>query len=196
MLAQRVWTMDGPPTTGAGVMIGDAAFMGDSFLEWPFWIAVGLGMIAWLILARSSLVNGGDMERSDRVPQLYGYTVCLIAIVVMLVNVSSIVNRSFTLANPLVSNGPFGWSGATFSSFDAYKATVMFSSGPPTAGASTAPKPTDAELRTQFEALRADQIARNRLDARRELTERILMLLLSAALFAWHWRWVRRERVA
>ena len=186
--------MDGPPAMGGGIMSGDAAFTG-GFLEWPFWIAVGLGIVVWLILARSSLVNGGDMERSDRVPQLYGYTVCLIAIVVMLVNVSSIVNRSFTLANPLVSSSPYGW-GVTYSSFDAYKATVMFSAGPPTAGASTAPKPTDAELRTQFDALRADQIARNRLDARRELTESILMLLLSAALFAWHWRWVRRERVA
>lgn len=187
--------MDGPPGMGAGFTTGDAAFTG-SVLAWPFWIAVGLGMVVWLILARSSLVNGGDMERSDRVPQLYGYTVCLIAIVVMLVNVSSIVNRSFTLANPLASSSQFGWSGVAYSSFDAYKATVMFSAGPPTAGAATAPKPSDAELRTQFEALRADQIVRNRLDARRELTESILMFLLSAALFAWHWRWVRRERVA
>jgi hypothetical protein len=58
------------------------------------------------------------------------------------------------------------------------------------------PKPTDAELRTQFDALRADAITRNRLEARRELTESILMFVLAAALFAWHWRWVRRERLA
>jgi hypothetical protein len=28
------------------------------------------------------------------------------------------------------------------------------------------------------------------------MTQSILMLVIAAALFAWHWRWVRRERAA
>lgn len=189
--AQRIWTMDGPAPTGYGVMTG-------GLFEWPIWIAVGLGVVAWVALARSSLVHGGDMERSDRVPQLYGYSVCLIAIVVMLVNVSSIVNRSFTLADPLAGDYRYGWGGGVLTSFEAYKATVDRAEGPvpATVAASNAPKPTDAELRAQFEALRADRIARGRLEARRDMTESVLMLFLAAALFAWHWRWVRRERLA
>ena len=137
------------------------------------------------------------MERSDRVPQLYGYSVCLIAIVVMLVNVSSLVNQSFTLSNPLASDR-YGWGGAVLTSFETYRATMSRMESPafPTAAASNAPKLTDAELRAQYEALRADQIARARLEARRDMTNSILMLAIAAALFAWHWRWVRRERVA
>jgi len=117
MLAQRIWTMDGPP--GYGV--------------------------------QSDVV----MERSDRVPQLYGYSVCLIAIVVMLVNFSSIVNRSFTLSDPLAGNGMYGWGGAVLTSFEAYKATANRADGPfaATAAASNAPKPTDAELRARRERL-------------------------------------------
>lgn len=178
---------------GYGVMTGGSF---GSF-AWLFWIAVGLGVVVWVVLARSSLVHGGDMERSDRVPQLYGYSVCLIAIVVMLVNVSSLVNQSFTLSNPLAADR-FGWGGAVLTSYETYKATMsrMESPFPATAAASNAPKPTDAELRAQYEALRADQIVRARLEARREMTNSILMLALAAALFAWHWRWVRRERIA
>jgi hypothetical protein len=170
-------------------------FLGPS-LGWLPWVAlVVVGLIAWIALARSSLVHGGEMERSDRVPQLYGYSVCLIAIVVMLVNVSSIVNTTFTLSDPLASNAAFGWGGAILTSFEAYKATmdrapmVM----PSTSAEVTAPKLTDAELRARYEALRADHMARTRLDARRDITESILMLLIAAALFAWHWRWVRRS---
>jgi type IV secretory pathway TrbD component len=193
-LAQRILTMDGPPT-GDGVVSGIVT--SDGVFGGLFWIAIGLGVVLWVVLARSSLVHGGDMERSDRVPQLYGYSVCLIAIVVMLVNVSSIVNQSFTLSNPLAGDR-YGWGGVVLTSFEAYKATVDRANGPypPTAAASNAPKPTDAELRAQFEALRADQIARGRLESRREMTNSVLMLLLAGALFTWHWRWVRRERLA
>ena len=189
-MTQRIWTMDGPAPMGYGVMSGGS-------FSWLFWIAVGLGVVVWVVLARSSLVHGGDMERSDRVPQLYGYSVCLIAIVVMLVNVSSLVNQSFTLSNPLAADR-YGWGGAVLTSFEAYKATMNRMDGPAvaTAAASNAPKPTDAELRAQFEALRADQIVRARLEARRDMTNSVLMLVLAAALFAWHWRWVRRERAA
>lgn len=189
-MSRRIWMMD-----GAGIS-GDAAFTG-GIISGLFWVAVGLGVVLWVVLARSSLVHGGEMERSDRVPQLYGYTVCLIALVVMLTNVSSIVNRSFTLSDPLAGDNTYGW-GAVLTSFEAYKATVgrMDAMGPPGSTASSAPKPTDAELRAQFEALRSDRIARSRLDARRDMTNSILMLLVAGALFVWHWRWVRRERLA
>ena len=164
---------------------------------WGAALAVGLGL--WLLLARSSLVRGGSMERPERVPQLYGYAVCLIGIVVMLVTVGSIVDKVFTLADPLTSTGRYGWvGGASLTSFESYKATyervmppVPMVEGRP----AERPRPTDAELRAQYQALRADQIARARHDARRELTGSALMFLLAAALFWWHWRWVRGAEV-
>ncbi|MFL5617984.1 MAG: hypothetical protein ACJ79A_06250 [Gemmatimonadaceae bacterium] len=182
----------------------DVIISGDSPIGWGFmfdnalspllWLAfLIIGIIAWVALARSSLVHGGEMERSDRVPQLYGYSVCLIAIVVMLVNVASLVNTAFTLSDPLASNR-FGWGGAVLTSFEAYKATM--DQGRPTMasapGTSPPPPPTDAELRARYEALRTDQIARSKLEARREMTNSVILLIISAALFAWHWRWVRR----
>jgi hypothetical protein len=176
---------------------GDLAFGGGLLsLGWIAWIVVILvGLVVWVGLARSSLVQGGQMERSDRVPQLYGYSVCLIALVVMLVNVSTIIDRVFTLSDPLSGGDRFGWGGgAVLSSFEAYKATMDRGVyRPPGADAAPAePKPTDAELRARFEALRADQIARSRNDARRDLTSGVLMILVAGALFLWHWRWLRR----
>ena len=165
----------------------------------PWTLIIVLGIVVWVALARSSLVHGGQMERSDRVPQLYGYSICLIAIVVMLANVGAIIDRIFTLSDPLSGADRYGWNGGVvFSSFEAYKAT-MDRANFPTPGANAAPsqpKLSDAELRARFEALRADQIARSRNDARRDLTSSLLLLLISGALFLWHWRWLRRSTAA
>ena len=57
-----------------------------------FSIVAGLILItAWIILASSRLVQGGVVERPERVPQLYGYAVCLIALIWALVSTVSII---------------------------------------------------------------------------------------------------------
>jgi hypothetical protein len=45
-------------------------------------------------------------EKPNRIPQIYGYTVCLIAVVAFLISINGIVDASFTLANPM--HGPYG----------------------------------------------------------------------------------------
>ncbi len=156
----------------------------------PLLICVGL----WLLLARSSLVRGGSMERPERVPQLYGYTVCLVAIVVMLASVSNIVEQSFTIADPITSESAFPWSEPSLTSFEAYKATrnVTFPGAiNNNQEAAQRSEPSESELRTRYEALRADRVRTVRRHAQRALTSSGLLFLVAAALFWWHWRWVR-----
>ena len=42
-----------------------------------------------------------------------------------------------------------------------------------------------------FETLRAGALRRVRFEARRELTQSAVLLLLAVTLFWWHWRWAR-----
>jgi hypothetical protein len=166
---------------------------------WGIAALIGFGL--WLLLARSRLVRGGEMERTERVPQLYGYSVCLIAIVVGLVSLGTIVNKSFTLANPLRSVGnEYGWSGsASLTSFEAYQATYdrgVTIPVPPVGGEAKRPEPlSNEQLRARYDVLRADQISRARFDAMRELTGSAILLLVSAGLFVGHWRWVKGAEV-
>lgn len=56
-------------------------------------------------------------------------------------------------------------------------------------------EPSESELRARYEALRIDQVKHVRHDAQRKLTESGLLLLIAAALFWWHWRWVRGSQM-
>ena len=165
------------------------------FAGFFFWFIFVLALATWILLAASRFVHGGAVERPERVAQLYGYTVCLIAIVMALTSILAIVDASFDRAAPeLAETGDWGWQEPSVSSFEAYRATLdraqQFRTG------SDAPKPDtvpEVELRRRFDALRADRIERVRFKARRSLVTNTLTLVLAAGLFAWHWRWVRRR---
>jgi hypothetical protein len=157
-------------------------------------IAAVVLVAAWVILAGSRFTQGGVVERPDRVPQLYGYTVCLIALVWALVSITSIVETTVSLSAPeLRGSSEFTWE-PSVSSFEAFRATYdrarQMSGGPNDARPDSVP---EAELRRRYEGLRADRIQRTQFEAKRSLVVSALSLLFAVALFAFHWRWLKRS---
>ena len=139
-------------------------------------------------------------DRPSRVQQFYGYAVCLIAIVTLLIALSNLVDAAFDRANPLqAAAGRYGYPDASLTSFEAFRATQPGQqppdrSGPGVDPASSAPRAdtlTTSELRARYEALRADRVARVSFEATRKLVGSALLMLLALGLFVWHWRWLR-----
>lgn len=167
----------------------DVAFSSPAPLYWIPLLLLGIPLLLWLGLA-STLARRDAVDRPNRIAQWYGYSVCLVAVVVLLVSSSSIVNSLFTLANPMHGGMEYG---PALTSFEAYRATWQradFEPVPP--GAQRRAAPTDAELRARYEALRADRVERNRYEAQRSLVSAGLLTLLALALFVFHWRWLQR----
>lgn len=132
------------------------------------------------------------MEKTSKVPQVYGYTVCVIAVVTFLICATVIVNNVFDLANPIQAG--YG-AESSLSSFDAYKATYQKDqrSGPLAAAAEPRPDTlSQATLRARYEAVRADRIARVRFQSWKALATSGLLLVISVVLFVVHWRWMRK----
>jgi len=160
-----------------------------------FGIIAGVILVAaWVILAGSRFIQGGVVERPERVPQLYGYTVCLIALMWAVISVISIVENALSLSAPeLRASSEYPWE-PSVTSFEAFRTTYdrtrQFSAPDPTqAKLDSVP---EAELRRRYEGLRADRIHRARYEARRDLIVASLSLLIAAGLFTFHWRWLRR----
>jgi hypothetical protein len=109
--------------------------------------ALVAGTLAWAVVGNHYFLEGETMERpATSIAQLYGYTICLIAVIIFLVSVHSIAEAVLTLGNPLASEFP---GGASLSSFEAYKATYNepnfpYASQSPAHGQTA---PTDAELK-------------------------------------------------
>ncbi|MDP9177923.1 MAG: hypothetical protein M3O61_09610 [Gemmatimonadota bacterium] len=137
------------------------------------------------------------MERTNRIAQIYGYAVCLVAIIAVLISVTQIVNAAFNLVSPLRAEG-YG-RGGPLTSYTAYKREQLQRVNAPdrtragvTAGDSVA-VPTDAEIRQMFEDERLEQIGNVRFRAMRTLVTSTLLIIIASGLFFMHWRWLRRE---
>lgn len=130
------------------------------------------------------------MDKPNRIAQIYGYTVCLVALIVALISLTAIVNAMFERANPLQANR-FG--GVALTSFDAYKATRSRDPMPSDPNEATRRDTIpDAVLRQRYDALVADRIATTRYQTGKTLTTSGILLLVAIGLFVFHWRWVRR----
>lgn len=161
----------------------------DTLFLFPLLI-LGLPLLLWIGFA-SALARRDAVDRPNRIAQWYGYSVCLVAVVVLLLTLTAMVNSLFTLGSPLHGENEYG---PALSSFEAYRATHHQSAylDPTEREALRRAPPTDAELRARYQALRADRIGRNRYQAQRSLVSSALLTLFAAALFLFHWRWLRR----
>lgn len=166
-----------------------------------FIVAVVLAIIiiaAWIILAGSRFVQGGVVERAERVPQLYGYTACLIGLIWALTSVTTLVENVLNRGESALAASPeWGYGEPSVTSFEAFRATYeraqRFSSGDATA----TPRDTipETELRRRYEALRADRIAQTQFRTRNGIVTSLVGLVLGSALFLLHWRWLRRRGI-
>ena len=141
------------------------------------------------------------MDKPHRFAQLYGYAVCLVAVVVGLISGNNVIEAAFDMSDPAHAS----WGGRDVpSTFEEYRAEqrqisrsgekVMEPGAPSSATSSSAAPVSDDELRKIYDAKKADMIATQVFHARRSLASSALLLLASIVLFAWHWRWLRSLR--
>lgn len=127
---------------------------------------------------------------NGRIAQVYGYAVCLICVVIILVSTNSLVNAAFDYANPLRSD--FGRFGPAVT----YEGYRMQSRGPARLGpegrtiADTSVP--ESEIRKAFTLERNQQLDSARYHALRSLVSSIIFLALATSMFLLHWRWIRR----
>ncbi|HYU52729.1 MAG TPA: hypothetical protein VEK37_07275 [Gemmatimonadaceae bacterium] len=145
------------------------------------------------------------MDRiNSRIAQVYGYAVCLITVIVMLIAIKQVVDAAFDLSDPIrAEGGGYGRMGRPLTNFELYRVEARRQPdyrGGPTAAAPPVRQPadtlSDAELRKLYDAEREQAIGNARFRAIRSLVGNLLLIVLAGVLFGIHWRWLRERDTA
>lgn len=128
-------------------------------------------------------------RRPTLVQQVYGYAVCLIAIVVGLIAVMQLLNAAFDLTRP-TQYGRYGYEPGA-ASFEQYKLEHAARPPDPRTGQPSV-MPPDSVLRRSFEEERAARMAYAHWETTRSFVTHGILLLIAIVLFVTHWRWLRR----
>ncbi|MFL5638174.1 MAG: hypothetical protein ACJ78M_02275 [Gemmatimonadaceae bacterium] len=143
------------------------------------------------------------MDRiNNRIAHVYGYAVCLTAVIVMFFAVKQIVDAAINLSDPLrADSGGYGRMGLPLTDFELYKVEARHRprfQTYPQAIVPTAVDPADTsevELRRLYDAERSAAIDSARFRATRSLTGNLLLIIFAGVLFGIHWRWLKHRDV-
>lgn len=135
------------------------------------------------------------MDNQSRIAQAYGYAVCFITIITMLISVGKSIDALFNYADPVHAER---WgSGGPVTSFNAWKREFnprqnVNPRGPagPVVQNSVY---SETDLRQMYQDDRNDQIETVRFRSMKTLIGALLLIVVSATLFAIHWKWLRRQ---
>lgn len=124
--------------------------------------------------------------------QLYGYTVCLLAILTFLVSFGGLVGGVLDLREPpyteVYRDGP------TLVSLGAYKADILSRGGFSDLGeAGESLVPSDSVFARMYDAERLYRLALTHQVSRRTIAVHAGLLAVAVFLFGFHWQWLRRR---
>ena len=129
------------------------------------------------------------------VAQMYGYIICLVAVITFLINVGMIITAIFDLGDPLHARS---YEKPSVASFEIYKMDVLgaqrtqTTTGIEQKQTASVYVPSDSTLRVMYETTRNDRIQSVKFQSRKTITANSLLLLVSIGLFAFHWNWLRK----
>ena len=124
-------------------------------------------------------------------PQIYGYLVCLVAVITVLICASTLIYAIIDLGDPIHT----GWTppeAPSLASFDNYKMDILKSVPKEGEAAKTAYIPDDQTLRAMYEAAKNDKIQRARHESNRTVVIDSILIVICIVLFVTHWRWMRK----
>lgn len=126
------------------------------------------------------------MEKKSKAPMIYGYAVCLVAVITFIICISGLVNAVMNLSDPLHAERNYNKS-PSLASFENYKMDILTSSEKEQTFT-----PDDQTLLAMYEAAKSDKIQSVKHRSMSDIMVNSLLIVICVVLFLTHWLWMRR----
>ncbi|MDP2724115.1 MAG: hypothetical protein Q8O72_15265 [Bacteroidales bacterium] len=134
------------------------------------------------------------MEKPNRMPQIYGYLVCLVTVITFIICLANIIPSIIDLGDPMHSRSMFSMQNSpSLASFENYKMDVLKSSEKGGEGSVHSYIPDDQTIKAMYEAAKSERIQNVVHDSNRSIVVNSIIILVCIALFFTHWIWLKRQ---
>ena len=130
-----------------------------------------------------------EKEKSTKIQMVFGYAVCLVAVIAFLISASSMVYSLIDLTDPINAYRTYGKDVPSLASFDNYKIDIIKSLDP---GHDL--ELNDEKLTSMYDAAKEDAISKVKHSAYRSLFVNGLVVIITILLFVFLLMWLRRLR--
>ena len=132
------------------------------------------------------------MEKSNIIAKIYGYLVCLVAVITFLISITNLVNSFIDKGDPLHAERYSFDKGPNLASFDTYKLDVLKDVKTETDTSRVSLVPDDKTLQAMYDAAKSDKMQSSLHNINRNITVDLMLIVICIVLFAIHWIWMRR----
>ena len=128
-----------------------------------------------------------EKEKSQKIKLVYGYAVCIVAVITFLICLTSMVSSLIDLTDPLNAYRTYGKDAPSLASFNNYKVDIIKATDP-----AHGLVLDDDTLRSMYEDAKQDAISKVKHNAYRSVIVNGLILVITILLFILHWFWMKR----
>lgn len=128
-----------------------------------------------------------EKDKSQRIKMVYGYALCLVAVITFLICLTSAIYSVIDLTDPMNAYRTYGKDAPSLASFDNYKVDIMKSLDPEH-GLTL----DDVTLNSMYEAAKQDAISKVKHNAFRSIIVNGLLVIITILLFLSHWFWMKK----
>jgi hypothetical protein len=124
--------------------------------------------------------------------QIYGYLVCLVAVITFIICLADIIPSIMDLSDPLHAGSSYSMqSQPSLASFENYKMDILKSTEKDKSEKATAYVPDDNTLRVMYNSAIEEKKQTEIHRAKRSIMVSSIIILVSVVLFITHWMWMR-----
>jgi hypothetical protein len=128
-----------------------------------------------------------EKEKSQRIKMVYGYAVCLVAVITFLISLTGMIYAIIDLSDPVNAIRTYGRDAPSLASYDTYRVDIIKATDP-----AHGLELDEVTLKGMYDAAKNDAIAKVRHESIRTVVINSIVILICFVLFTTHWFWMRR----